>query len=66
MTKHKCKKLSKGHYLYRGFQVNCVGYNIPERRWWEAVDEHGCGFAHSYTLKEAKAEIDRELEEHKK
>ena len=56
---HKTKKISKGHYLYRGFEVICVGYYNPEGRvCWEAVDENGCGCAHGYSLKEVKMWID--------
>lgn len=63
MSEHKAKRLSKGHYLYRGFEIICVGYYEPEHRIaWEAVDENGCGFAHSFSLKDTKAEIDYELD----
>ena len=63
MSEHKAKRLSKGYYLYRGFEIICVGYYEPEHRIaWEAVDEHGCGFAHSFSLKDTKAEIDWELD----
>lgn len=59
---HTAKRLSSGHYLYRGFEIICVGYYNPEHRvCWEAVDENGCGFAHSYSLKDTKREIDHEL-----
>ena len=62
--KHKCKRISHGHYLYRGFEINCVGYYNPEHSvCWEAVDEFGCGFAHSHTLKETKKWVDIELDE---
>ena len=61
--KHKAKRLSSGHYLYRGFEIICVGYYQPENRvCWEAVDENGCGFGQSYSLKETKREIDDELD----
>lgn len=63
MSEHKAKRLSKGHYLYRGFEIICVGYYEPEHHIaWEAVDKNGCGFAHSFSLKETKAEIDWELD----
>lgn len=65
--KNKAKRLSRGHYLYRGYKINCVGYYEPEQRVvWEAVDEYGCGFAQSYTLREVKCEIDYELDHRKK
>lgn len=67
MSKHVCKKISKGHYLYRGFQIICVGYYQPEQRvCWEAVDENGCGFAHDFSLKGVKFWIDKELDEFNK
>lgn len=41
-TKHRAKRLSAGHYEYRGFKVICVGYYPPEQKVaWEAVDENG-------------------------
>ena len=66
-TKYKAHKLSRGHYMYRGFQIICVGYYPPEQRvCWEAVDHDGySGFAHSYSLKATKAEIDSELDKNK-
>lgn len=61
--KHKAKRISTGHYVYRGYCVNCVGYYEPERRvCWEAIDIDGCGFAHSYTLRDTKKLIDKEIE----
>lgn len=36
----KVKRILKGHYEYRGFKINCIGYYPPERRVvWECVDE---------------------------
>ena len=60
----RAKKISSGHYVYRGFKVNCCGYAQGQMR-WEAVDEHGCGFAHSNTFKGTKALIDWEFEKNK-
>lgn len=63
MKSYKTKRLSSGHYIYRGFEVICVGYYNPDHCvCWEAVDEHGHGFAHSYSLKTTKALIDYELD----
>ena len=64
MTKHICKKISRGHYKYRGFEIVCAGYYNPEHRvCWEAIDTDGIsGFAHSYTLRDVKREIDYELD----
>ena len=65
---HKTKKLKKGRYLYRGYEIWCVGYYHPEHRvCWECVDEYGDGFGHGYTLNECKHWIDVEIDElHKK
>lgn len=63
MSKERAKYISKGHYLYRGFYINCVGYYYPEHKvCWEAVDKEGNGFAHSFSLEETKNEIDYELD----
>ena len=62
----KAKRISKGHYLYRGFKITCYpneAYRISSwRRVWEAVDENGCGFAHSSSLRDTKRLIDEDLE----
>lgn len=64
--KHKAKRLSRGHYIYRGFKITCVGYYEPEKRIvWEAEDENGCGFAHSFSLRDTKRLIDDELDRKK-
>lgn len=65
---YKLTRLAPGHYMYRGYQVNCIGYYPPERKVvWEAVDHDGCGFAHSYTLRTTRILIDQLLdkEEHR-
>lgn len=54
---HKAKRLRRGHYVYRGFKVDCV-----HPLGWEAVDSLGCGFAHASTLSGVKALIDWELD----
>lgn len=62
MVKHTAHRISSGHYLYRGYAIQSVGYYSPERRvCWEAVDEYGCGFGHSYSLKECKMWVDVEV-----
>ena len=63
--KHICKKISRGHYEYRGFEIMCVGYYNPEHRvCLEAIDndDRRSGFAHSYSLRDVKREIDYELD----
>ena len=56
-------KIRKGSYIYRGYYIECLGYYEPEHRIvWEAVDEHGNGFAHSYSLKDVIREIDYEIQ----
>ena len=60
---HRCKKIKAGHYIYRGFEVRCLGYFEAEHRIvWECVDEYGCGFGHSFTLRDCKQQIDWELD----
>lgn len=56
------KKIKAGHYLYRGFKINCLGYVGGSGICWEAVDENGGGFAHSNTLRTTKHLIDWELD----
>lgn len=66
MSKFVAKRLSAGHYLYRGYRINRVGYYPPERKVvWEAVDEWGCGFAHSFSLRNTKRLIDEDIEKSK-
>lgn len=61
--KHRAKRLSPGHYIYRGYKVNCLGYYHPEHRVvWEAEDETGCGFAQSFSLRDTKRFIDSEID----
>lgn len=61
---NKTKRLSSGHYLYRGFEIICVGYYPPEQRvCWEAVDKDGSGFAHGFSKKEVMFWIDKQLDE---
>lgn len=63
MSEYKHHKISKGHYIYRGFEIVCVGYYNPEHRvCWEAVDEYGNGFAHGFSLKEVKMWVDEALD----
>lgn len=62
MNKHSVKRISKGHYIYRGYKIYCVGYYPPERRvTWEAADHDGSGFAHSFSLSDTKRLIDEDL-----
>ena len=57
------KRIHKGSYIYRCYYIECLGYYEPEHHIvWEAVDEHGNGFAHSYSLKGVKREIDYEIQ----
>lgn len=65
MVKHTAHRISSGLYLYRGFGVRCVGYYNPEHKvCWEAFDDRGYGFAHSYSLKDTKFWIDKTIEEY--
>lgn len=61
--RYKAKRIQAGHYIYRGYEINCCGYFGPERSIvWEAYDEFGCAWAHAYTLREVKQYIDYELD----
>lgn len=61
--KHKLKKISKGHYEYRGFNIDCIGYYPPEQRvCWECTDDDGSAFGHSYSMRGCIVEIDLEIE----
>ena len=61
------KKISRGHYVYRGYDIWCCGYYEPEHSIvWEAVDEYGGGFAKSFRLRDTKLLIDYELNESKR
>lgn len=63
MTEHKAKRIRKGHYIYRGYHIYCIGYHAPDQKVvWEAVDEDNCGFAHSYSLRDTKILIDNSLD----
>lgn len=60
--KHRAKRIRAGRYLYRGFEIHCVGYHAPDQKVaWEAVDTDGSGFAHAFSLKMCKKLIDDEL-----
>ena len=64
--KYKLKKISKGHYEYRGCKIDCVGYYHPEKRvCWECTYTDGTTFGHSYTMRDCLAEIDSEIEKTK-
>lgn len=64
---HRAKRLGYRRYLYRGYIIHSVGYYHPEHRvCWEAIDENGCGFAHSFSMRECKKWVDHEIERSKK
>jgi hypothetical protein len=51
-SKVKAKRISKGHYEYRGYKIICIGYYPPEQRVvWECVDSDGTGFGMIIRLK---------------
>lgn len=61
--KHRAKRIGKGHYQYRGFDIICVGYYGPEHRVaWECVDENDHGFGQGFSLRECKMWVDAELD----
>lgn len=47
--KHRAKRISARHYIYRGFHIHGMYYNPEHRVCWEAEDHDGSGFAHSFT-----------------
>ena len=62
VVKHRAKRISERHYIYRGFHIYGMYYHPEHRVCWEAVDNDGSVFAHSFTLKETKEFIDCELD----
>ena len=51
----RAKRISKGHYEYRGFEIICLGYYNPEHKVvWECVDKNGHGFGQDFSLKNCK------------
>lgn len=60
---YRAKHISSGHYLYRGYKIARLGYYEPEHHVvWEAEDENGCGFAHSFFFTRYKRLIDEHLD----
>ncbi|MBR5297444.1 MAG: hypothetical protein IKU29_06225 [Parabacteroides sp.] len=58
----KAKKIRRGKYIYRGYIITCIGYYPPEQKTvWEAEDENGYGFAHSFSLRDTKRLVDESL-----
>lgn len=61
---HKCKRIRRGNYEYRGYTIQCVGYYHPEHRVvWEACPK-GEIYAdfHGFSLREVKMAIDNDLD----
>ena len=61
---YKAKRVGDGTYMYRGIKIQRYkneGFLPGYKYVWEAVDENGCGFAHSGTLSLTKKLIDEEL-----
>lgn len=63
MTEHKCKKIKKGVYEYRGYRLYNVGYYNPEHRVvWEAVSIDTLnGDFHHFSKRQLIALIDKYL-----
>lgn len=62
--KHKCKRIHRGKYEYRGYIIQCAGYYHPEHRvCWEAClkGEIYADF-HGFSLREVKMAIDCDLD----
>ena len=65
--KHKCKRIHRGKYEYRGYIIQCAGYYHPEHRvCWEACPK-GEIYAdfHGFSLREVKMAIDYDLDKEK-
>jgi hypothetical protein len=68
--KHSAKRLGNKRYLYRGFIIQGHGYHTPDHsQVWEVEDHddktgcpNGTAFGHSFTLRDAKYEVDYEIE----
>ena len=61
--KHQAKRIRAGKYIYLGYVINCIYNYEPEGRdVWECVDQNGEGFGHSYRLRDAKRQVDLEIE----
>lgn len=59
--KYKLRRITAGHYFYRGLEVRNVGYYSPDHKvCWEAIDTDGIGFAHSFKLKDTIKLIDKD------
>ena len=61
-TRNTAKKIRKGIWLYRGFVLTGSYQDSEHRMCWEAVDDDGSGFAHSFSLRETKQLVDWEIE----
>ena len=62
--KHKCKRIRRGNYEYRGYIIQCLGYYHPEKRIiWEACPK-GKIYAdyNGFSLREVKIAIDCDLD----
>lgn len=57
---NRAKKIRKGKYLYRGYEITRIGYYPPDQKTvWEAVDpQTNCGEFHGFSLREVKYWID--------
>lgn len=61
--KYRAKRIRAGKYVYRGYVINCIRYYEPEGQdVWECVDQDGEGFGHSFRLRDAKRQVDLEIE----
>ena len=61
----RAKRLGDGWYNYRGYEVRRhpnEGFFPDSKFIWEAIDEDGCGFAHSSRLTDTKRMIDEEID----
>ena len=62
MTQLHAKRITRGHYEYRGYELYCCGYHQPDHCvWWEAC-KIGSGNAdyHATTKREIMSMIDED------
>lgn len=57
------KKISRGIYKYKGYQISNCGYHHPDHCiWWEAVNiDTGCADYHANTKKVIMGLIDKKF-----
>lgn len=64
MNKQHPKRISSGHYKYRGYDIRNHGYYEPDKCiWWEAINEETqCADYHYHRLRDIIKAIDEDLD----